>query len=181
MSNICLIFAETIRDMSKKSDKLRSELVSKIWDFLESRNITTLHAVDVDEGSSPIVAFDPSDLEDNFTLDRLIVNKEYGTITVDGSNTYSNADWEINDLSIECIEGIAEWLEDNDEIIDELDTDEDDDDEQEISPEELQTIYKIEELFGTLSSTAKVSAMCSLYYDMYDGEKDEFLRETENG
>lgn len=38
----------------------------------------------------------------------------------------------------------------------------------------------IEQLFTALSSGAKVSLMATLYYSMYDGEKDKFLRETEN-
>ena len=38
----------------------------------------------------------------------------------------------------------------------------------------------IEQLFTALSSDAKVSLMTTLYYSMLDGQKDEFLRETEN-
>jgi TATA-binding protein-associated factor Taf7 len=166
--------------MSKKSDKLRSDLVSKVWNFLESRGITTLEAYEVDAGGSPVVCFDPSTLEDHFTLDRLVVDKEYGKITVEGSNTYSNDDWDINDIPLECLEELAEWLEDNEEAIGEIVSEEEDGDE-ELSDEDCEIIDKIEELFGKLSSYGKVSVMCSLYYDMYDGEKDQFLRDTENG
>ena len=112
--------------MSKRSEKLRSELTSKVWDFLESKGITKLNAADVDEGCSPIVAFDPTDEEDHFTLDRLVVDKKYGHIIVEGSNTYSNDEWKLYDMPLECVEEILEWLEDNEDIIDDLE-DEDED------------------------------------------------------
>ena len=38
----------------------------------------------------------------------------------------------------------------------------------------------IETLFGELSQSAQVEIMTILYYEMLDGQKDEFLRETEN-
>ena len=43
------------------------------------------------------------------------------------------------------------------------------------------TIDFICKLFRDLSQSAQVEVMTILYYDMYDGQKDEFLRETENG
>ena len=164
--------------MGKKTADLRYELVAKIWDFVSSRNITTLEASEVSEGDTPVVANDPSDLEDNFTLDRLVVDTEFGTITVEGSNSNSNDEWEINDIPLDCIEAIADWLEDYEEEIDEL-LEEDED--EELSDEDCETIDKIKDLFNQLSSYGKVSLMCTLYYDMYDGEKDQFLRETDNG
>ena len=164
--------------MGKKTADLRYELVAKIWDFVSSRNITTLEASEVSEGDTPVVANDPSDLEDNFTLDRLVVDTEFGTITVEGSNSNSNDEWEIHDIDLECIEAIADWLEDYEEEIDEL-LEEDED--EELSDEDCETIDKIKDLFNQLSSYGKVSLMCTLYYDMYDGEKDQFLRETDNG
>lgn len=35
-------------------------------------------------------------------------------------------------------------------------------------------------LFRDLSKSAQVEIMTMLYYEMYDHQKDEFLRETEN-
>lgn len=39
---------------------------------------------------------------------------------------------------------------------------------------------KIKKEFSTLSSADKVELLAELYYSLYDGEKDDFLRETEN-
>lgn len=39
---------------------------------------------------------------------------------------------------------------------------------------------QIKEGFSTLSSADKVELLVELYYSLYDGEKDDFLRETEN-
>ena len=166
--------------MGKKTADLRSELVTKIWDFLYNREITTLEACEVSEGDTPVVAYDPSDLEDNFTLDRLVVDTEFGTITVEGSNSNSNDEWEINDIPLDCIEAIADWLEDYEEEIDELLEEEEDEDE-ELSDEDCELIDSIKTMFNKLSGYGKVSLMCTLYYEMYDGEKYQFLRETDNG
>lgn len=38
----------------------------------------------------------------------------------------------------------------------------------------------METLFDNLSQSAQVEIMTRFYYEMYDGQKDEFLRETEN-
>lgn len=35
-------------------------------------------------------------------------------------------------------------------------------------------------LFRNLSQSAQVEVMTMFYYDMYDRQKDQFLRETEN-
>ena len=43
------------------------------------------------------------------------------------------------------------------------------------------TISMIINLFRDLSQTAQVEVMTMLYYDMFDGQKDKFLKETENG
>jgi hypothetical protein len=42
------------------------------------------------------------------------------------------------------------------------------------------TFEMIITLFRDLSQSAQVEIMTMLYYDMYDGQKDQFLRETEN-
>ena len=38
----------------------------------------------------------------------------------------------------------------------------------------------IKQLFEVLEKNEQVDLMVSLYYSMLDGQKDEFLRETEN-
>lgn len=38
----------------------------------------------------------------------------------------------------------------------------------------------IKQLFEVLEKDEQVDLMVSLYYSMYDGQKDSFLRETEN-
>lgn len=42
------------------------------------------------------------------------------------------------------------------------------------------TISMIVTLFRDLSQSAQVEVMTMVYYDMYDGQKDQFLKETEN-
>ena len=164
--------------MSKKTSELRSELVTKIWDFLKAREMTTLEVSDLGDIYGPIVAYDPSTLSDHFYLDRLEVDAEFGTITVTASNDNSHDEWEINDLALECIENIADWLEENKDDIEKWCVPEED---EELSDEDCTLIDSIKTMFNRLSSNGKVSLMCTLYYDMYDGEQDRFLRDTENG
>lgn len=38
----------------------------------------------------------------------------------------------------------------------------------------------IRDLFNALTQDEQVAIMVELYYAMYDGQKDEFLEETEN-
>lgn len=42
------------------------------------------------------------------------------------------------------------------------------------------TLSMIVTLFRDLSKSAQVETMTMLYYEMYDEQKDKFLRETEN-
>jgi hypothetical protein len=42
------------------------------------------------------------------------------------------------------------------------------------------TLSTIVALFRDLSQSAQVEIMTMLYYEMYDRQKDEFLRETDN-
>jgi len=103
-----------------RTSKLKASLVKEVWDFLDKHNITNLEAVDVDEGNSPIVVEDYSTLDDSYTLDRIKVDREYGTIDIDASGCYGNDTFELSDLSAEIIEGILEWLNDNEDTISEL-------------------------------------------------------------
>jgi hypothetical protein len=43
-----------------------------------------------------------------------------------------------------------------------------------------ETISTITKLFNGLSKSAQVEVMTTLYYRMYDEQKDRFLEETEN-
>lgn len=179
-SQIILIFATRNKQrniMSKKTSELRSELVRKIWDFLKAREITTLNVADLGDVYGPIAAYDPSTLSDHFYLDTLEMDAEFGTITVTASNDNSHDEWEINDLALECIENIAEWLEENKKDIEKFCVTEED---EELTDKDSETIDTIKSLFGKLSSYGKVCVMSWLYYEMYDSEKDEFLRETDN-
>ena len=43
-----------------------------------------------------------------------------------------------------------------------------------------QTLTEMWKGFDSLSSSAKVELLADFYYSLYDGEKDNFLRKTEN-
>lgn len=103
-----------------RSSELRRELTEEVWEFLDKYSITNLEAVDVDEGNSPIVMEDKSTLQDDYTLDRIRVDIDYDTIEVDASGCYGNDTFSLYDLDCETIEGILDWLKDNEETIAEL-------------------------------------------------------------
>ena len=108
-------------------DTLRFNLIEEIETFLNKYDIKKLNAYDVDEGSSPIIIEDKSTLEDNYTLDRIEVDR-VGDIYVDCSSTYGNDTLLLADCSVDAIEGVLDWLSDNEdtiaELVEEIDDDE---------------------------------------------------------
>lgn len=105
------------RTMGRASE-LKYKLLEEVYDFLDKHKVKTLNAYDVDEGSSPIVQEDYSTEEDHYTLDRIYF--ENGELMVDASGCYGNDTFHLSDLDVEVVEGILDWLTENEETIDEI-------------------------------------------------------------
>lgn len=105
--------------MSRVSE-LKAQILTEIKDFLDSRNIVSLESVDVDEGNSPIIIENWDDENQTYTLDRIVRYDEYNAVKVDASSSYNSGTYDLDNLDIEVLEGILDWLIDNVETIDEI-------------------------------------------------------------
>ncbi len=47
-------------------------------------------------------------------------------------------------------------------------------------PDKTDIQNQIEDLFAQLGKKSQISCLTTLYYKMYDGQKDRFLKEIEN-
>lgn len=95
---------------------LKRYLIDTIKSFLEIRGIKELEAYEVVEYDSPIVFEDYFDSDNTFTLDRINVDDE-GNISIEASSSYNNMSVGLDEIPVDYIEGICDWLFDNEENI----------------------------------------------------------------
>lgn len=100
-----------------KTFELKQSLMNEIWDIVSKHGVTKLSAVDIDECSSPVIMEDHSDLEDHYTLDTLTVDNDSHVIEIDASGSYGSDTFELQNLPCEIVEGVLEWLKDNEDIL----------------------------------------------------------------
>lgn len=105
--------------MSRVSE-LKAQILTEIKDFLAYHNVISLESVDVDEGNSPIIIEDWDDENQTYTLDRIVRYDEYNAVEVEASSSYNSGSYDLDNLDIEILEGILDWLTGNVETIDEI-------------------------------------------------------------
>lgn len=86
---------------------IRNELVESIKKKM--RGLTVIEAYDLDEGSSPILLEDPTECQFIFTLDRITQRKD-GGLVFDGSSICENAALTDDEIGLEVLCEIAEYL-----------------------------------------------------------------------
>ena len=101
----------------EKLNELRDEIVKHIKDIVNSVG-GELYITDISEGTSPILQEDPDYENNTYTLDKLEVH--FGNLHLDGSSSYSNFTWTEDNLSLDALVGVAEFLDDYEEEINEL-------------------------------------------------------------
>ena len=108
--------------MEKIAD-LKGKMVEEIATILKNHKIDSLYAYDVDEGSSPIIrGLECTRDEDIYTLDKIYFEDD-GSISVDSSSSNDCESGSLIDYTAEAIEGVLEWLKDNEDCLDEIDED----------------------------------------------------------
>lgn len=106
-----------------KVGELKLKMVEEIAAILKNHKIDSLYAVNIDEGSSPIIKGEESYYDENiYTLDRIYFEDD-GSISVDSSSCDDCESGPLMDYGAEAIEGVLEWLKDNEEYLDEIDED----------------------------------------------------------
>ena len=101
--------------------KIRKETTEHIRAIMEKHHLDTLYASDIDEGSSPILVEDPNDGNYTYTLTSIIL--EEGKLTFEGSNCCDDISLTENQMDIELLSALADWLDENEDQIEDADTD----------------------------------------------------------
>ena len=94
------------KEIREQIENVRNELVESIKKKM--RGITVIEAYDLDEGSSPILLEDPTD-QFTFTLDRITQRKD-GGLVFEGSSICENAELTDDEIGLEVLCEIAEYL-----------------------------------------------------------------------
>ena len=100
--------------------KIRKEATDHIRAILEKHHLNTLYASDIDEGSSPILVEDTNDSNFTYTLDSIAVNGK--TLQFEGSNCWDNISINDDTIDVELLCGLADWLDENEDQIEDADT-----------------------------------------------------------
>lgn len=101
----------------QKLNELRDEIVAHIKNIVDSVG-GELYITDISEGNSPILQEDAYDENNTYTLDKLEIH--FGKLLLDGSSSYANFTWTEDNLSIDALVGVAEFLDDYEVEIEEL-------------------------------------------------------------
>lgn len=102
--------------------QLKAETIGAIVSKLVENNLTEVYMTDLDESTSPIVQENELDSNLTFTLDKIELTYKDGkpTLTFDASSSCENATYGTDDLSIDILIGIAEFLEDYEDELAEI-------------------------------------------------------------
>ena len=101
------------KNYKEKITEIRETINKDIISLMNKKGIDTIHAYDLDKNSSPIISKHPYDYNDNYTLDRIVL--ENGELTFEASNLTNNDCWNTNSIDIELLAGVAEWLFDHED------------------------------------------------------------------
>ena len=106
--------------MSKKSklNEIRQEAIDSIKALMKKHSLQQINAVDINEGSSPIIDEDTCDENLTFTLDRVKLENE--SLEFDGSSSCENSTWDEESIPTDAHDSITEWLEENEDAIKEI-------------------------------------------------------------
>ena len=106
--------------MSKKSKlhEIRQEAIDSIKALMKKHSLQQINAVDINEGSSPIIDEDTCDENLTFTLDRVKLENE--SLEFDGSSSCENSTWDEESIPTDALVLITDWLEENEDAIKEI-------------------------------------------------------------
>ena len=106
--------------MSKNSKlkEIRQEAIDSIKALMKKHSLQQINAVDINEGSSPIIDKNTCDENLTFTLDR--VKLENDSLEFDGSSSCENSTWDEESIPTDALVSINEWLEENEDTIKEI-------------------------------------------------------------
>ena len=109
------------KNYTEKIQALRKEITGDIIALMKKYGLDTLYASDIDDGSTPVIMSNPDIADLTYTLDKVEVKDD--DLLISASNCENDATWEAKFIDIEILAGLAEWLNDNEDAIQELASD----------------------------------------------------------
>lgn len=94
-----------------KLQQIRQNAINGILSILKSHSVTEVYAIDICEGSSPVVREDTIEENNTQTLDHIRV--ENGKLFFSASSCWENSDYNEQTISTDALIDIYEWLEEN--------------------------------------------------------------------
>lgn len=91
--------------------KAREDAIRRIAAAVAGKEKDTIIAADICECASPIVRTDPANDDYTMTLDR--ISHHGDQLFFDASSCWENATFKEDDLDVETLTDIADWLEEN--------------------------------------------------------------------
>lgn len=102
----------------KELTEFRNKIASQIKAIILSTHNDEIRIYDIDEGCSPILQDDEYDENNTYTLDKVYLRD--GIVYLDGSSSYANFTWRQDNIDIETLAGVLEFLQEHDDEIKEL-------------------------------------------------------------
>lgn len=102
----------------KELAKMRNKIASQIKAIILSTRNDEIRIYDIDEGCSPILQEDEYDENNTYTLDKVYLHN--GIVYLDGSSSHANFTWRQDNIGIEILAGVLDFLQEHEEEIDEL-------------------------------------------------------------
>lgn len=102
-------------------NQLRAEVVKDIYRIVSATELGNILISEIDEGCSPIIDEDEYDENNTYTLDYVYIEND--RLFFDGSSSYANYTWNQDNLSVDALCNVLEFLEDHEEKIKEFWTD----------------------------------------------------------
>lgn len=103
--------------MKRTINIIIEETTSKIKDFFTKHQLTEIYISDITPTSSVTIFNDPCDDNNSETLDRIDFNPETKELSFSSSSCWDSNYWLIEQLQVETIVDILDWLTENEEKI----------------------------------------------------------------
>ena len=102
----------------KELTELRNKIASQIKAIILSTHNDEIRIYDIDEGCSPILQEDEYDENNTYTLDKVYLHD--GIVYLDGSSSYASFTWRQDNINIETLAGVLDFLQEHVEDINKL-------------------------------------------------------------
>lgn len=102
----------------KRIKKIRADVIKDIYRIIEGVESQEIFISDIEDGFSPILQVDEFDEDNDYTLDKVFIRD--GKVYFTGSSCFADFTWSQENLCVEALCGVLDFLEEHEEEISEL-------------------------------------------------------------